>query len=71
MPSEMPSDIRSVRVTTDVVVEKEGKEPTLAVHVIVDKRVPVLGWVLMVSALFGLAAMVRASVCCDMCDTFA
>lgn len=54
----MPSDIRSVRVTTEVVAEKEGEEPTLAVHVIVDRSVPVLGWVLMVSALFGLAAMV-------------
>lgn len=55
----MPSDILSVRVTTEVVAEKAGEEPTLAVQVIVDKRVPVLGWVLMVSALFGLAAMVR------------
>lgn len=54
----MPSDILSVRVTTEVVAEKEGEEPTLAVTVIVDKSVPVLGWVLMVSALFGLAAMV-------------
>ncbi|CAM9913737.1 unnamed protein product [Ectocarpus sp. 6 AP-2014] len=53
----MPSDIRSVRVTTEVLAEKEGEEPTLAVHVIVDRSVPVLGWVLMVSALFGLAAM--------------
>ncbi|CAM9996176.1 unnamed protein product [Ectocarpus sp. 12 AP-2014] len=53
----MPSDIQSVRVTTEVVAEKEGEEPTLAVHVIVDRSVPVLGWVLMVSALFGLAAM--------------
>ncbi len=56
----MPSDIRSVRVTTEVVgPDKDGEEPTLAVHVIVDKSVPVLGWVLMVSALIGLAAMVR------------
>ncbi|CAM9922788.1 unnamed protein product, partial [Ectocarpus sp. 4 AP-2014] len=53
----MPSDIQSVRVTTEVLAEKEGEEPTLAVHVIVDRSVPVLGWVLMVSALFGLAAM--------------
>lgn len=58
LPTEMPSDIRSVRVTTEVLAEKEGEEPTLAVHVIVDRSVPVLGWVLMVSALFGLAAMV-------------
>ncbi|CAB1100600.1 unnamed protein product [Ectocarpus sp. CCAP 1310/34] len=57
LPTEMPSDIQSVRVTTEVVTEKEGEEPTLAVHVIVDRSVPVLGWVLMVSALFGLAAM--------------
>lgn len=57
----MPSDILSVRVTTEVVAEKAGEEPTLAVQVIVDKRVPVLGWVLMVSALFGLAAMVSGS----------
>ncbi|CAN0457237.1 unnamed protein product, partial [Laminaria digitata] len=57
MPSEMPSDIQSVRVTTEVLADKEGEEPTLAVHVIVDRSVPVLGWVLMVSALFGCAAM--------------
>lgn len=58
MPSELPSDIRSVRVTTDMVAEKEGDEPTLAVHVIVDRSVPPVGWVLMVAALLGLAAMV-------------
>ncbi|CAN0581774.1 unnamed protein product [Ectocarpus sp. 12 AP-2014] len=57
----MPSDIQSVRVTTEVLAEKEGEEPTLAVHVIVDRSVPVLGWVLMVSALFGLAATVSES----------
>lgn len=59
MPTELPSDIRSVRVTTDLVAEKAGEEPTLAVHVIVDRSVPLVGWVLMVAALFGLAAMVR------------
>ena len=59
LPTEMPSDIQSVRVTTEVVADKESDEHTLAVHVIVDRRVPVLGWVLMVSALLGLAAMVN------------
>lgn len=63
LPTEMPSDILSVRVTTEVTAEKEGEEPTLAVHVIVDRSVPVLGWVLMVSALFGCAAMVRRGHC--------
>ena len=58
----MPSDIQSVRVTTEVLADKEGEEPTLAVHVIVDRSVPVLGWVLMVSALFGCAAMVSSVI---------
>ena len=49
-------------MTTEVLADKEGEEPTLAVHVIVDRSVPVLGWVLMVSALFGCAAMVRGVV---------